>query len=202
MMYSALLGMLDRADELLLTESDSAEVARLEGWRARIVRNLELNDAFFQNENKRLSDEAEGGNKRAVLEMAAFCGREGRPIPDWVALEFFGIMADADTGRIKSWDDVFGPPLPKNTKHEGVRLHRELAPLIWDALQKRREAGDGSIAQSTFDAIAEDLVSSGLVSRISGGLVNKIYYELITPRGTAEKLLCEKGPPNKDFYEL
>lgn len=175
-----ILWMLDEADAVLAAARDPKEVARLERDRASLVHALELSDARFQIENERLWKIAREGNKtaplglpagrRAALDMLFYCVMDGRDIPGWVRGEFFNIGNMAHHGHYKSWDDVFGPPLPKNTKHASLRGRSGRRMEVWCAVNRRHEAGE-PIDQNTFDAVGEEL-------GISGGLANKLYYEL------------------------
>jgi hypothetical protein len=165
-----------------------------------------VSDQVFEADIARFRREIDAGNKGAILDAIAYCIEKRRPIHRHIAYNFLNSYFGVRWHRYRSWDDVFGRPVPKGAQLIALRRHRALRMAVAVAVEARVDAGE-PIDKTMFDAIAEELRSDPLVARdlgadgkklkIGGTLVSEVYDE------------CKKelfGPAwpkkNKDFREV
>jgi hypothetical protein len=116
--------------------------------------------------------EFEVGKKEALLYALAECvgSSPELPIPNWVTEMFEIALWNATTGRIASWDDVFGKPLPKGKQLAAKRRRLELREKVWKNCWSRIERG-AAIEPALFEAVAGEL-------HIGTRQVRELFYEL------------------------
>ena len=65
--------------------------------------------------------EYENGDGGALLRLLWFCAANDHPLPEWGRAAFLTIHAAAEAGEVKSWDVVFGRPLPDGKRQGGLQ---------------------------------------------------------------------------------
>jgi hypothetical protein len=78
---------------------------------------------------KMLKRSFEAGDKSVLLWTIYTCLDSGRPIPQWSQAAFRNAYEAAERFEIRSWDKVFGQPVPKGT-HLRPRKRDAALPLI------------------------------------------------------------------------
>jgi hypothetical protein len=81
--------------------------------------------------------------------------------------------------EIRSWDEVFGPPVKKGARLEDARRRQKLAPLVWDMVNERHAAGE-PLNKELFDAVGEDLGCGGTLAY---ELYDKVRKFFLSPEG-------------------
>lgn len=138
----------------------------------------------------------EKGNKLELLYCVIWCLQKDVPIPAWLYQALLEAYL-AVTSLEKTWDDVFGNPLPKSKKGKGfvqrARARRDIkiAYPIWAAVQKLHAKGQ-PIDQGMFVKIAKMFDP-----KIKFGVVRDIYYAF--KKGIDELLGYENGIVPKKF---
>jgi hypothetical protein len=117
-----------------------------------------------------LKERFEGGDKSALLYAIYRCLLMKRPLPEWLRLTFLHAYEAHGRFEIRSWDEVFGRPVPKNTQLDKQRRNAELRPLIIERVEAR-EAGT-PIDKGLFEEIGQ-----GLTPPLKGTTVSEIYYD-------------------------
>jgi hypothetical protein len=108
----------------------------------------------------------EGGNKSALLYAMYHCLLMKRPIPEWLRHAFLHAYEAHARFEIRSWDEVFGPPVPGGTHLEREKRKAELRPLV---LKRVREL-DLPIDRGLFEKIGEEL-------NVPGSTIDDLYYD-------------------------
>ncbi len=145
-----------------------------------------VGDEEFQAEICRISRKIDAGDKGAILEGIYYCICQDRPVDGHIAGEFFNAYTAVIWHHHKSWDDVFGRPLPRGAQLIAARRHARLRMSVTRRVEKLVAAGE-PIDKNMFDAIAEELRDDPVVAhslgndrkhlKIGGTLVGKIYAE-------------------------
>src|SRR5262249_1963041 len=118
-----------------------------------------------------LKEKFEGGNKSALLYAMYHCLLLKRTVPEWLRLEFLHAYEAHARFEIRSWDKVFGPPVPKGTHLETEKRNAELRPFIIERVQALK--AERPIDKSLFERIARELRIKG----VKGTTVSDIYYD-------------------------
>ena len=134
---------------------------------------------LFLEERRKLYEQ---GHKNELLYCVIWCMQYGVPIPPWLHYEFmqayFAVIA-----LEKSWNDVFGDPLPMSKKGKAhaqparVRRDREIANEICTRVQKLHNVKkpNGKLTPIDKNLFAE--VGKSLDPKIGGTRVgSNIYY--------------------------
>jgi hypothetical protein len=79
-------------------------------------------------------------------------------------------MDEAACFRIKSWDEVFRPPVEKGQSIEALRRKLKYASKIWHAVRARHAAGE-AIGEALFEAVGREL-------GLGGSTVRDVYYKM------------------------
>src|SRR5215471_3458558 len=116
-----------------------------------------------------LKAKLEGGNKSALLDAIYHCLLMKRPLPEWLRLAFLHAYEAHARFEIRSWNEVFGLPVPKGTHLETEKRNAELRPLIIERVQAMK-AQKKPIDKSLFEEIGMEL-------GISGTTASDIYYD-------------------------
>src|SRR5262245_24362404 len=77
-----------------------------------------------------LKERFEGGDKTALLYAIHHCLLMKRPLPEWLRLAFLHTYQAHARFEIRSWDQMFGRPVPKSKHLKTERRNAELRPLI------------------------------------------------------------------------
>jgi hypothetical protein len=111
----------------------------------------------------------EGGNKEVLLKTMHECLILKRQLPEWLRLAFLQAYQSAYPYKIKSWDEIFGPPHPKGAHLKTRQKHFELRSPILSRVQELAASGE-SIDKGLFEKIGEEF-------GISGTTASTIYYD-------------------------
>jgi hypothetical protein len=111
-----------------------------------------------------LKQKFEGGDKSALLYAVYHCLLMKRPLPEWLRLAFLHAYEAHARFEIRTWDEVFGPPVPKSTQLEKEKLRRLIINRVWELRAKR------PIDRGLFEQIGEQL-------DMSGSTIDSIYYD-------------------------
>jgi|SRR5215510_6269817 len=118
-----------------------------------------------------LKEKFEGGNKSALLYAIYHRLLMKRPLPEWLRLEFLHAYEAHARFEIRSWNEVFGRPVPKGTHLEIEKRNAELRPLIMERVQALKAEGR-PIDKSLFEKIGR-----GLCPPLKGTTVSELYYD-------------------------
>jgi hypothetical protein len=108
------------------------------------------------------------GQKEKLLEVIGMSFIHGVPPPQWAREAF----VEAYQSTPNSWDNVFGPPVPKGKSAKAARRERASGPRVITAATRIRK--QGTKFPEAFDEAAKspELSEYGL----SGAKVREIYY--------------------------
>jgi hypothetical protein len=118
-----------------------------------------------------LKERFEGGDKSALLYAIYHCLLMKRPLPEWLRLKFLHAYEAHARFEIRSWNEVFGQPVPKSTHLETEKRNAELRPLIIEHVEALRAEGD-KIDKGLFEKIGRRLNPP-----LKGTTVSEIYYD-------------------------
>jgi hypothetical protein len=126
----------------------------------------EDNDKYLAEVLGFLKEIFEGGSKWALLDAIYHCLLMKRPLPEWLRAAFLHTYEARTRFEIRSWDEVFGRPVPKSTH---LTKERRNAEWRFRILERVRELAP-PIDKGLFEQIGEEL-------GISGTTVSEIYYD-------------------------
>jgi hypothetical protein len=61
------------------------------------------------------------GDKTVIITSLVACMAGGTPIPPWLQMAFLKETCRVLTHEVASWDDAFGPPIPKGAQLDAAR---------------------------------------------------------------------------------
>jgi hypothetical protein len=93
-----------------------------------MISQADKNVAFYFEEMLKRSFEA--GDKSTLLWTIYACLDMRRPIPEWVRVAFLNAYEARGRFEIRSWDEVFGRPVPKSTHLKPNKREAELRLII------------------------------------------------------------------------
>ena len=108
------------------------------------------------------------GNKGALLEAIGASFMVSAEPPLWAREEFVKISQSTPD----SWDDAFGPPVPKGKSAKAARRDRASGPKVITAVNRARKRG--TKFPEAFDEAAESPEIREY--ELSGAKVREIYY--------------------------
>jgi hypothetical protein len=117
---------------------------------------------------KLLKRQFEAGDKSVLLFAVCACLELRRPMPEWLQVAFLDACESAERFEIKSWDEVFGEPVPKGTHLKTQRRNLKLRFLIIARVQALR--AEKPIDKDLFEQVGKEL-------GISGTTASDIYYD-------------------------
>ncbi len=82
----------------------------------------------------------EAGEKYALMLALRKCANHDLPMPDWVSRAYIRAFDTVHNYRAKSWDAVFGAPLPKGAQLAALRKKRLKSIQVWNEVQSRLSA--------------------------------------------------------------
>jgi hypothetical protein len=106
-----------------------------------------------------------GGDKRALIWTIVTCSQFNVKLPAWARKA----IVEAYLSPPKSWDDVFGRPLPKGKSKKAQQRRQRIAMHVIPRVKKLHAQGE-PIDIALFDKVAGEF-------RASGGTVRNIYYD-------------------------
>jgi hypothetical protein len=124
------------------------------------------------------------GEKAAPLVMVMKAGGDPmddyKSIPAWAASAIKHACIKAFHGEIKSWDEVFGKPIPKGKQQRGIQT-AAMKFEVHGRVMELKEAGH-KIDNDLFDRVGKEL-RIGTVGRAT--TVKKLYGEVKRLRAAA-----------------
>jgi hypothetical protein len=130
---------------------------------------------------ERLRQRFEAGDKAMLLYSLNHCLTNNLPIPPWLATAFREACEKGHRLKVKSWDEVFSPPLKKGQQIEAARRKMEKAEPLFDLISERRKAG-ASINKELFETVGKEVGLSGTVAE-------EIYYGVLKDMAEADAFL-------------
>jgi hypothetical protein len=122
---------------------------------------------YFERMLKR---QFEAGDKSVLLFAIYACLELRRPMPEWLRIAFCNACEAAEGFEIKSWDEVFGPPVPKGTHLNTERRNAAVRFFIVKRVQALK--AEKPIDKGLFEKIGQELNPP-----LSGTTVSEIYYD-------------------------
>jgi hypothetical protein len=117
-----------------------------------------------------LEERFNAGDKSALLYAIYHCLLMKRPLPEWLRAAFLHTYEARARFEIRSWDEVFGRPVPKSTHLETEKRNAELRPLIIERVEALK--AEGPIDKGLFEKIGRELNPP-----LKGTTVSEIYYD-------------------------
>jgi hypothetical protein len=118
-----------------------------------------------------------GDNKQILLWAIEDCAQKGTPVPKWAAEALHGIMfRDVAIGRIKTWEDAFGPIRTDQLRQIQTRQHMV---AVWRKVRELNRTGCKDWEKLYEDVAKEFNIGIGKVSE---------YYR------TMQKFMKRHGP--------
>jgi hypothetical protein len=105
----------------------------------------------------------EQGDKAQILYCLEYCISNNLFPPAWLNQAFSDAYLEGRLYKVKSWDDVFGRPLPKGKHLKTARRNMEIA---WDLFWRVRELHDAGapIDKRLFEKVGDEYDVSGTVA--------------------------------------
>ncbi len=119
---------------------------------------------------KMLKRQFEAGNKSVLLYAIHQCLLLKRPMPEWLRVAFLDACEAVERFEIRSWDGVFGRPVPKGTHLETERRNEQLRWTIIARVKTLK--AEGPIDKNLFEKIGQELNPP-----LSGTTVSQLYYD-------------------------
>jgi hypothetical protein len=121
-----------------------------------------------------------------ILGRVKLCADYGFLIPNWLRMEYgrrFDAVWFADVG---SWDDpaAFGPPNPKGTRIEALRLRRRLRHPVYVRLFELRRAG-APMDEHTLETVGKEF---GIGKTLAADMYYSVEQDLRQFRVAAARL--------------
>jgi hypothetical protein len=142
--------------------------ASIAAWRAsdEYVTTLEAISVWSVPAWEKAEQDFLAGDKSALLGTVATCLQLGIPVPDWARNALWEVY----NNRPKSWDQAFGPPIPKGKSATATYRDRSLqSKIVLDIGHSERP-----IDQELFDEI-------GKRYNVSGAMAKRLYYSQERP---------------------
>ena len=111
------------------------------------------------------------GNKWALMQVIWVCAQKKIPLPEWATKEYILAYETAQSGKARSWDDLFDRPYPKGTHLNAVyKKHKTLWPLFWYVRKFLEENPNTPIDDCLFETVGQKF-------NIGKTLASEYYYE-------------------------
>jgi hypothetical protein len=117
-----------------------------------------------------LKERFNAGDKSALLYAIYHCLLMKRPLPEWLRLTFLHAYEAQARFEIRSWDEIFGPPVPKGTHLKTEKRNAELRLLIIERVEALKT--ESPIDKGLFEKIGRELNPP-----LKGTTVSEIYYD-------------------------
>jgi hypothetical protein len=109
------------------------------------------------------------GKKSELLYWLHYCVMNNREIPAWIKEGLFKALEAAHSYKIRSWNEVFGPPVPKGRRLKTARRNQEIAFNVFGRVQALHKAGQ-PIGEILFEEVGKEF-------GIKKTLASQLYYE-------------------------
>src|SRR5262249_25742418 len=90
---------------------------------------------------KMLKRTFEAGDKAVLLDTMYWCLELRRLIPEWARIAFADAYEAAEQFKIRSWEEVFGRPVPKGTHLKPRKRDAALPSIIFEHVEALKRAG-------------------------------------------------------------
>jgi hypothetical protein len=90
---------------------------------------------------KMLKRDFESGNKSVLLDGLYVCLELRRPIPEWLQQAFLKVFESVERCEIRTWEQVFGKPVPRGTHLRPRKRDAELPLIIIEHVEALKRAG-------------------------------------------------------------
>ena len=115
-----------------------------------------------------LEERFNAGDKSALLYAIYHCLLMKRPLPEWLRTKFLHTYEAHARFEIRSWDEVFGRPVPKSTHLETEKRKAELRLVIIQRVEALK--AERPVDKGLFEQVGREL-------EISGTVASDIYYD-------------------------
>jgi hypothetical protein len=88
---------------------------------------------------ERLQRVYESGDNRALVGVLDICADGQLPLPEWAAKAIHVAYRQFETGKLESWDDVFGRPYPGKSRKGTVTKSR--SGEVWREVRRLKQQG-------------------------------------------------------------
>ena len=136
---------------------------------------------YFLEERRKLYEQ---GQKGELLYCVVWCIQKGVPVPAWLEQEFT-LAYLAVRGFEKSWNDVFGNPLPKSKTGKGrvqrarvrrdIEIAHEICTRVQELHNKKKPNKAGKLKKTAIDKLLFAEVGKSFDPKIGGTRVYEIY---------------------------
>lgn len=133
----------------------------------------------------------EDADQHAILLAVRECAAGRLPMPDWLAVAFCDAYAQVRNREARSWDDVFGKPVPKGMKIADWRMRQRLMTVEAE-VNNMMALGQAQTLEEAFGR----LVDRGFGSRTT---VTDAYYGRIGKAHSAKKQNGGKTHPRAEL---
>jgi hypothetical protein len=117
---------------------------------------------------KMLKWQFEAGDKSVLLWAIWSCLESRRPMPEWLRIAFLDAYDAAERFEIRSWDEVFGRPVPKSMH---LKTEKRKEQLRWAIIARVKALkAERPIDKGLFEQVGKEL-------GISGTVASDIYYD-------------------------
>jgi hypothetical protein len=120
--------------EQLKTLSAGQEEFELSGGAPRLGPLVKW---FVRHQLEELRVQFESGNRYALMVAIRKCAFHQNELPDWAARAYVGAFDAVNNYLAKSWDDVFGPALPKGVHLRAQQARRLRVFKVGNAIRER-----------------------------------------------------------------
>jgi hypothetical protein len=114
------------------------------------------------------------GDTPILLLGLKICLEEEIPVPESLKIGFCDLVEKALSGKYRSWDDVFGKPLPKG-RHIGEATRLDDSCNVYLAVEKEKLKG-APVDSKLFEKVGKDLAIGG--KSTTDGLYYKVKHAL------------------------
>jgi hypothetical protein len=115
----------------------------------------------------------EQGDKGQILFWLDWCLASDVQVPPWLKEAFCEACNARRAYRIKSWDDVFDPPVPKSTR---LAINRQKLKIAWPLFERiydlhAADPANWPIGEKLFEEVGKDFGFGKTVA-------SELYYEM------------------------
>src|SRR5262245_12218982 len=114
----------------------------------------------FQALALELKDDYENGHKPALWSVIVLAATGQSIIPDWARDVIMNAHTAVREGNVRSWDDIFGSPLPPGTRQGSLRTKAHQREVYERVLALHRDEGL-PIGDVLFARVGRDLGVGG-----------------------------------------
>lgn len=96
------------------------------------------------------------GNKGVILEALHICAKNCLMMPQWVEKAFLEAYQKVHRYEVRSWDDVFGRPIPKNVHLQAKQRERSVGWQVYKCIKElKRNNPSKPIDIALFEKVGE-----------------------------------------------